>query len=685
MASVGKSRFSRLIDAARRTASLRWGGIGCRVAFFLGLIAILVSALVGLILVREGARTEQQEMQSRALLVGRYAAALAAEPLRRKDRPELERTMRRALLAHDPLAPVTVLSFAVYGRNGAPVLEYAASGAAGLPRTASPPSVADLFSPESMDGGPRILEQESGVFTVHAAIMARDVPVGAVRLTLSGKRSSFPRDVVVKHRLPLFGGIALLGFVFSQVIAAGITRPLARLSTAIEELSRLNWKTPIPVHGNDEVNRLAAAFNQMAMSLNQRDQSLSRGNRDLFILHTAGLDLMESLDLQTVAGKICSRSSDLLRADSTTVSAIDRTGRTLRYIAAEGERAGLLSGDDLPIEAGGIFNWFASHGTPLLIEDAEADMRLDAKHMRALGITSILSAPLWSSNTMIGILTVLNKKDGGRFDRHDLRLFTVFSNLAGAALQNARLYADLKRKIDELHSAQLQLVHSTKMVAVGELATNMAHEINNPLTSVLGYTSHLLKTLDIPDEARNKLRMMEQETIRVRKIIRNLLDFSRPRPAQMQRDDLMRPLQESIALMEGVLERAHVQVVGTYPENPLVIRMDRNELKQVFINIITNALHAMPQGGVLAISAQRSGENQARVEFADDGHGIAPEHLRRIFEPFFSTKHEGIGTGLGLSISHRIVENHGGRIEVSSTPGNGARFRLHFPLADERA
>jgi two-component system NtrC family sensor kinase len=326
-----------------------------------------------------------------------------------------------------------------------------------------------------------------------------------------------------------------------------------------------------------------------------------------------------------------------------------------------------------------------SYGTPLLIPDAQTDFRLDSDLMKSIGIKSIITVPLWSSNTLMGLLTAINKKGGVSFDKHDLRLFTVFSSLAAAALQNASLYSDLKGKMNELKVAQEQLIHSTKMAAIGELAANVAHEINNPLTCVLGYTTHLLKTLHLPEAPKRILGMMEQETLRVRKIIRNLLDFARHKPSWMQPTDIALPLRETVALVQGIAEAASVKIREDYPLSPVRVNMDHNEIKQVFINIINNALHAMPQGGELGIRLDSVHDNELVVEFSDTGIGILPDNLDKIFEPFFSTKNSGDGTGLGLSISYRIVHNHGGRIETESEPGRGTVFRVFLPVYQESA
>lgn len=679
---------SKLADKVRQTSSQWWGGIGCRVAFFMSLAIFLVVALIGVFILWEGRRAQDAEMRSKAFTIASYLSRFAVDDIVTENQSELYRKTLPAFVAGDGSDSEQELAYlVVYNRNGQLLFGKTPAGIItatdpeerpGQDRAAAVPLRIDAGSPTS--SGSRFQRLNDKVYDLTLPVLVDGVPVGFVKVGISAQHVQQRFGMLATKTISLVVIVLLLGLLFSQIIAAGINKPIARLNAAIDELGRQNWKTPIPIQGRDELSRMANSFNQMALALNERETSLSRGNRDLFLLHTAGLDLMESLDLDALLGKIASRAMDLVKADTSTLAAVERNTRTLQYLGVTGGKARVLKELTMPLESGGIFNWIVSYGTPLLIQDAQADFRLDAAQMRFLGIRSLIAVPLWSSNTMMAILSVVNKKGGVCFDKQDLRLFTVYSNLAGAALQNAFLYADLKHKINELNSTQQQLVHSTKMAAIGELAANVAHEINNPLTSVLGYTSHLLKTLDVPEESRQKLRTIEQETLRVRKIIRNLLDFSRQRASRMQQGDLLQPLRETVSLLQGAADGAAVRIIEDYPESPVIVSMDNDEIKQVFINLMNNALHAMPTGGELRVKVDAGRDAERGIEFSDTGHGIPAEHLGKIFEPFFSTKGNGDGTGLGLSISYRIVQNHGGRIEVESEVGRGSIFRVVLPL-----
>ncbi len=675
-------------DRFRRIAP-GWGGVGCRVSLFMSAALILVSVLVGGFFLWQGKKELDEEMRGRALYVARDLAALTLDDIITGNRQEIYKKISSSFAANEDIPSGSDLLYIMVYRHNCELLIGSSAN--------------EVFSNSdsyflTIPSGSRVVKEEvplncnttqinepffqlkgSGIYDLIYPVTSGSQKVGYIRLGLSAQRYESRFSAIMEKALVVLIIVLYLGLGFSYLIAMGITKPIQQLSEAAEKLSQQNWDAPIPAKGRDEIGRLGQTFNQMAQKLRQREMSLSRGNKDLFILHTAGLDLMESLDVETLLVKIAARAEDLVRSETTMVSVVHASDHVLRYLGGSGAKADALKGGEDPFESGGIYNWMACYGTPLLIADAQADFRLDPVTMKSLGIKSIMAIPLWSSNTMTGLLTAVNRKGGGVFDKHDLRLFTVFSNLAGAALQNASLYSDLRANVNELRSAQEQLVHSTKMAAIGELAANVAHEVNNPLTSVLGYTTHLLKTLDLPESPKRMLTMMEQETLRVRKIIRNLLDFSRQKTSRMQPADLVVPIRETAAFVKGAAESSAVTIREHYEMSPVIVTMDSNEMKQVFINIINNAFQAMPHGGILDIRVSRMDDREVAVEFSDTGLGISAENMKKIFEPFFSTK-SGEGTGLGLSISYRIVQNHGGRIEVRSGPGKGTVFTVFLPL-----
>lgn len=687
---IAKTITSSITDFYRR-AKAWWGGVGCRVSFFVAVALTLVAVMIGAFFFWEGKKTLEVEIRGRALYLARELSALAVDDIITGNRLEIYRRLEPAFSANDDEPSSSDLLFImVYKHNGdiligsseSEVFFNSDSYFYTLPsgdRVVLDDIALDREAMQSRS--PFFLVKKDRIYDLTLPVMAGIERVGFVRVGISGQRYAQKfAELIKKSFLVLFGSL-LVGMIFSRIIAGGITNPISRLSEAAEKLSNQNWETPIQVTGKDEISKLGAAFNRMAATLKQREASLSRGNRDLFILHTAGLDLMESLDLDTLLPKIAGRSEDLVRADTLALSAVNSSEKALKYIGVFGSKTNALKNMSMPVEAGGIYNWLVSYGTPLLIQDAQSDFRLDRDEMASLGIRCMMTVPLWSSNKMIGLISAINKKGNVGFDKHDLRLFTVFSNLAGVAVQNASLYADLRGKIAELKQTHEQLVRSAKMAAIGELAANVAHEINNPLTSVLGYASHLLRTHELTEQSRHKLAMMEQETLRVRKIIRNLLDFSRQRPSWMKPTDIIMPLRDTVAFVQGAAESSLVRIHEEYDSKPVVVNMDANEMKQVFINIINNAIQAMPHGGDLRIRVNADMQaGQAEIEFRDTGVGIPKENIGKIFEPFFSTKGEGDGTGLGLSISYRIVQNHKGRIEVESEADKGSLFRILLPL-----
>jgi len=230
----------------------------------------------------------------------------------------------------------------------------------------------------------------------------------------------------------------------------------------------------------------------------------------------------------------------------------------------------------------------------------------------------------------------------------------------------------------ELKRTQAQLIQSTKLAAIGELAANIAHEINNPLTSVLGFASYLAEQVPPGRPMREELDLIQEEAGRARDIVRDLLHFSRQREFSSQITDLNVVLEQTLAMVrrQGALDSITLQ--EHYASGLAPVEVDVPRIKQVFLNLINNAVYVMKDGGSLTIRSSASGD-MVQVEVIDTGTGILPEHVDRIFEPFFTTKPDVSGTGLGLSVSLGIVQSHGGTIEVKSEVGRGSTFTVKLP------
>lgn len=230
----------------------------------------------------------------------------------------------------------------------------------------------------------------------------------------------------------------------------------------------------------------------------------------------------------------------------------------------------------------------------------------------------------------------------------------------------------------ELVEARAEAIRSEKMASVGLLAAGMAHEIGTPLAAIMGYSGILAEELASDPERSDYLRRIEEESRRIDRIVRGLLDYARPKEAQSEEVEVLPLLEKVVELLgaQGVLKHLDV-TVEVQPGTPSV-HADPYQLEQLLINLIMNARDAMPKGGELRLKGRSEGDGVV-VEVADTGHGVSPEHLQLVFEPFFTTKEPGKGTGLGLAIAARIAESCGGRLAVQSDVGKGSRFTLTLP------
>ncbi len=250
--------------------------------------------------------------------------------------------------------------------------------------------------------------------------------------------------------------------------------------------------------------------------------------------------------------------------------------------------------------------------------------------------------------------------------------------LAAAALENDHLLRDLQQQMDKLKEEQVQLIQAAKLAALGELAAGIAHELNNPLTIVLGFAELLQSTTPPESPTGHDLETIAKQAQRARDIVRNLLGFARQIKPQRTPADVNQLLHQTLDLVRQRLAKNGVLIVENFAPEPGLLALDVGQMRQVFLNLFTNAAYAMPEGGKLKVSTARLGDEVA-VSVSDTGKGIPAELRDRIFEPFFTTKPVGQGTGLGLSSSLGIVQEHDGRIAVESQVGQGSTFTVWLP------
>lgn len=248
-------------------------------------------------------------------------------------------------------------------------------------------------------------------------------------------------------------------------------------------------------------------------------------------------------------------------------------------------------------------------------------------------------------------------------------------------LQNTQ--QELQARISAQHEAEARLIQAAKLAAVGEMAAGVAHELNNPLTTVVGFTELALEELPLDSSLRGDLELVLKESRRARSVVRRLLDFARQGEANRVKADINEIVEDVLLLTKHLMHTNNVQPVTCLGENLPWASMDRNQIKQVVINLVNNALYAMPKGGRLDVETacqMRYNRQWITMSVRDTGVGISPENLQRIFEPFFTTRGDRGGTGLGLSVTYGIVTDHGGMIEVESEVAAGSSFTVWLPL-----
>jgi PAS domain S-box-containing protein len=471
---------------------------------------------------------------------------------------------------------------------------------------------------------------------------------GTARVGLSKTRME-ARIVRTRSQLATLTLVMLLfGGVGAAVIARRISRPVQQLADGAVALARGEWNQRIEARSDDEIGRLATAFNHMVAELAQQRVALEDANAELRRRFEELADLKSYTD-------------NILASLTSGIVTIDLDGRIVTLNPAAELMTGFFAG-----EVCGHYCTEVFAPTPDL---GELLMETLANRIPVLGVTLAL------------------RRRNGRVTPVELSAAPLRGG-DGKELGVVGVFRDLTR----VRQLEDRLRRSDRLAAIGELAAGLAHEIKNPLTSLLTFSRHLTRRFEDPEFRQKFLTVVPRELERINTIVERLLELARPARLTFTPVRLPALLERVLELYGERLDAQGIRVMRDWPRDVPAVWADHEALYRAVVNLVANALDAMSRGGQLTLrlaltdvdplTGARTNARPVVIEVEDSGHGIPLGDLDRVFNPFFSTK-DG-GTGLGLALTQKIVEDHGGSIDVRSAPGEGAVFRIALPLVPDR-
>jgi two-component system, NtrC family, sensor kinase len=289
-----------------------------------------------------------------------------------------------------------------------------------------------------------------------------------------------------------------------------------------------------------------------------------------------------------------------------------------------------------------------------------------------------VSIPLIAKGELIGLMNLSHKFNKDVYSHEDIELLDTLANQAAVAIENARLYEDLKKSKSYIRRAD-------RLASLGTLTAGLAHEIRNPLVAIKTFTQLLPERIDDEEFRNHFLQIASGEVDRISSLINELLEFARPSEPKFNDEEINVILDGMILLISTESKKRKIEMTKYYDPHMPPVQVDREQMKQVFLNVLLNAIDATPENGEITVRTRSftkpGGESYLQVEFTDTGCGIPAEHLEEIFTPFFTTKTKG--SGLGLSISNQIIQDHKGYIDVESRINQGTSFFINLPLRQE--
>ena len=414
--------------------------------------------------------------------------------------------------------------------------------------------------------------------------------------------------------------------------------------------------------------RLAAEQRRLIGELEDRD---ARRRKEIATITSMG-DMLSGMRSPTeISDVLLQRTTAALGAEALALSLLERTRNALVLTAHQGLPQGVVdavSERGLVAAEGALGQSLRSRKAILIEKNAALDQRLCTPAFSAAGVNSFLRVPLESQNELIGCIEALILSQNTRvFTSENREFLEAVGHIVGNAIQ-------ARRKDQQARDAE-------KMAAVGELAAGVAHELGNALAVAGGAAQFLLASTDERSPVRQHLEVIYRNVAAGQKIIKDLLLFARPSPPCRVATKIEPIIEQVLLFQKREMAKARIEVCQHYWPGSFQVLADAQQMHQVFLNILLNAIQAMPCGGTLTIQTNPEPTDPpwtgVRVEFGDTGDGIPAKHLHQVFDPFFTTKEKG--TGLGLSVSRRIIAAHGGEMSLESKQGQGTRVTVRLP------
>ena len=329
-----------------------------------------------------------------------------------------------------------------------------------------------------------------------------------------------------------------------------------------------------------------------------------------------------------------------------------------------------------------LSRWMEEKNEVVIREEVEEEISYDSRmnliNTKMMELDSEVSLPLIHDNRLVGVINLDKKENGGVYSYREFEMLKALANQASVAIENARLY-------DMLRKSKIHMRRADKLAPLGTLTAGLAHEIRNPLVSIKTFLQLLPERFDDNEFRNNFLNLTIEEVERICRLLTELLEFARPSEPILKEIDINDVLEKVIMLAENEGLKKNLVIHKQYVSGLPKVMADKEQMKQVFLNVILNAVQASYENGEIFIETRfLEGEKKfVQIEIKDTGKGISEKNIENIFTPFFTTK-DG-GTGLGLSICHQIIQEHKGTIDVQSKEGNGSSFIISLPLNPEES